>query len=117
MDQIDVPEAPELNVTFVPHVVVVEDDPSISSLLMYNFEASEAIEMLKESGLWMEKWSLDVKRSLDVRKSVSSSFSCPLPYSGLCNESNCRALRQNNGLYTQCKMVKKMGDYCKTCSN
>ena len=97
--------------------------------LMYNFEASEAVEVLKESGLWVVRDDVvryDVVRDVvvrddvvrdDVRKSASTfSFSCPLPYSGLCNESNCRALRQNNGLYTQCKMVKKNGDYCKTCS-
>jgi Skp family chaperone for outer membrane proteins len=39
-----------------------------------------------------------------------------MPYSGEYNEECCKGLRQNKGLYTQCEMSKKSGDYCKQCS-
>jgi hypothetical protein len=40
----------------------------------------------------------------------------PLPYNGEFNDSYCYALRQNNGLYTQCQIARK-GDkhFCKSC--
>ena len=40
----------------------------------------------------------------------------PLPYCGVANKCNCRALRLNHGLYTQCtQKVSKGMRYCKTC--
>jgi hypothetical protein len=40
----------------------------------------------------------------------------PLPYNGEFNEDCCHALRQNNGLYTQCQSSQKKGStYCKSC--
>ena len=40
-----------------------------------------------------------------------------LPFNGECDDSCCQALRQNNGLYTQCQMVRKGENvYCKSCS-
>ena len=48
-------------------------------------------------------------------RSVREKCKYPMPYSGEYNELNCRALRQNKGLYTQCQMVKKSGDYCNQC--
>ena len=40
----------------------------------------------------------------------------PLPYCGVANKSNCRALRLNHGLHTQCtQKVSKGMLYCKTC--
>lgn len=68
----------------------------------YNFDGGEALSKLLES----------------VGKSVSGGKKpkCPLPYSGEYNEECCKALRQNKGLYTQCEMSKKSGDYCKQCS-
>jgi len=47
---------------------------------------------------------------------LKSAF--PLPYNGELNESCCNALRQNNGLYTQCTGEKgKNGKFCKSCAN
>jgi len=66
MDQIDVPEAPELNVTFVPHVVVVEDDPSISSLLMYNFEAKGYRVEIIDNGEQADQRLLEITPDLIV---------------------------------------------------
>lgn len=66
----------------------------------YNFDGGEALSKLLES----------------VGKSVREKRKCPLPYSGEYNEECCKALRQNKGLYTQCEMSKKSGDYCKQCS-
>jgi hypothetical protein len=65
----------------------------------YNFDGGEALSKLLES----------------VGKSVSKP-KCPMPYSGEYNEECCKGLRQNKGLYTQCEMSKKSGDYCKQCS-
>jgi two-component system phosphate regulon response regulator PhoB len=66
MDQIDVPEATELNVTFVPHVVVVEDDPSISSLLMYNFEAKGYRVEIIDNGEQADQRLLEITPDLIV---------------------------------------------------
>ena len=57
------------------------------------------------------------KLCLSECKRVSKSKSkYPMPYSGEYNEECCKGLRQNKGLYTQCEMSKKSGDYCKQCS-
>jgi len=39
----------------------------------------------------------------------------PLPYNGEFNDKCCYALRQNNGLYTQCQGVPDKSDFCKQC--
>jgi Skp family chaperone for outer membrane proteins len=77
----------------------------------YNFDVEEALSKLLES---------DGKRVSDGKsvrggKRVSKP-KLPMPYSGEVNEECCKALRQNKGLYTQCQMSKKSGDYCKQCS-
>jgi len=66
----------------------------------YKFDGAEALSKLL---------------SVSDGKSVSKP-KCPMPYSGEYNEECCKALRQNKGLYTQCEMVKKSGEYCKQCS-
>jgi len=40
----------------------------------------------------------------------------PLPFNGEHNPECCQALRQNNGLYTQCQSAKNTGDFCKSCN-
>ena len=69
----------------------------------YKFDGGEALSKLCLS---------ECKR---VSKSKSKS-KYPMPYSGEYNEYCCKGLRQNKGLYTQCEMSKKSGDYCKQCS-
>jgi len=59
------------------------------------------------------------KRSASSRKEkkmpkIKASF--PLPFSGEHSDTCCQALRQNNGLYTQCQgSVKDEKQYCKSC--
>jgi Skp family chaperone for outer membrane proteins len=83
---------------------------SVKEVLMrcakeYNFDYEEAVKKV-------------FVESVREGKSVSERVEkpkLPMPYSGEVNEESCRALRQNKGLYTQCQMVKKSGDYCNQC--
>jgi hypothetical protein len=51
-----------------------------------------------------------------VSKSYKGSF--PLPFVGVENKDCCGGLKHNEGLMTQCRVLKKGSDeYCKTCKN
>lgn len=81
---------------------------------MYNFDASEAIRSLGLETLKLNKSKPVSAASVVKDKIVKASF--PLPFNGENNEISCQALRQNNGLYTQCQMGRKgSGKYCKSC--
>jgi hypothetical protein len=71
----------------------------------YNFDYEEAVKKV-----FVES----VREGKSVSERVEK-VKFPMPYSGEVNEESCRALRQNKGLYTQCQMVKKSGDYCNQC--
>ena len=74
----------------------------------YGFDAEEAM-----SSMGLIEVSVKKKTLVEKVKKVS----IPLPYSGECDEENCQALRQNNGLYTQCTVKKAEGsEYCKSCN-
>jgi len=83
----------------------------------YNFDAEEAIRSL---GLEMVK--LERKAPLKEKpekgpKEAAPKAAFPLPYNGSVNDACCYALRQNNGLYTQCPLFpKKDGKFCKSCT-
>jgi len=83
----------------------------------YNFDAEEAIRSL---GLEMVK--LERKAPLKEKpekgpKEAAPKAAFPLPYNGLIDHACCYALRQNNGLYTQCPLFrKKDGEFCKSCT-
>jgi hypothetical protein len=78
----------------------------------YNFDSSDALRMLNLSSGKMESKKQVEKKPKEVV--VKPAF--PLPYNGEHSMSCCQALRQNNGLYTQCQSNKKNGsDYCKSC--
>ena len=82
----------------------------------YGFDGETAI---RELGLeCVERMVVLPKKSSKVVKSkvVIEKASFALPFNGECNDSCCQALRQNNGLYTQCQLSRK-GDnlYCKSC--
>jgi chemotaxis protein histidine kinase CheA len=87
----------------------------------YNFDAEEAIRSLGLSMLKVERKSVSGSGSESKLKSkepkiVSMKAGFPLPYNGEFAESCCYALRQNNGLYTQCQgNRRKDSDYCKSC--
>ena len=80
----------------------------------YGFNAEEA------------KLSLNLQVSQAAKKSVESGPKkvakakalFPLPFNSEHSDSCCQALRQNNGLYTQCQASRK-GDatYCKSCQS
>jgi hypothetical protein len=50
------------------------------------------------------------------KKEAKAKAAFPLPFNGEHSDTCCQALRQNNGLYTQCQATRK-GDatYCKSC--
>jgi hypothetical protein len=82
---------------------------------MYNFDGEEAVRLLGLETLKLSRvkplCESDVKRK---EKIVKASF--PLPFNGENNEMYCQALRQNNGLYTQCQISRKGSvKYCKSC--
>jgi chemotaxis protein histidine kinase CheA len=82
----------------------------------YRFNASEAKELI---GLNVVKLSGKSGKS-KVKKSKKCSEpkpAFPLPYNGELNENCCFALRQNNGLFTQCTGDKRNGDFCKGCAS
>jgi len=89
----------------------------------YNFDAEEAIRSLGLSMLKVERKSVsgsgsgsESKLKSKEPKIVSMKAAFPLPYNGEFAESCCYALRQNNGLYTQCQGNRRKGsDYCKSC--
>ena len=78
----------------------------------YGFDSEEAIRLLNLRNVENKKTNKKV-----VREKVSvakSSFA--LPYNGEYMEGCCDGLRYNNGLYTQCQVVRKGGErYCKGC--
>ena len=78
----------------------------------YGFNAEEEIRLL---GLSTIKVS-GGKKKVVKEKVVVAKPRFPLPYSGEFNDSLCYALRQNNGLYTQCNGKRKEdGSFCKGC--
>ncbi len=81
----------------------------------YNFDAEEAISSLGLMNVRMERKN----NSQVVAKAKSEPVAkpaFPLPYNGEFNERCCFALRQNNGLYTQCQAIRKVDkSYCKAC--
>ena len=85
----------------------------------FNFDADEAIQMLGLNMIKLERKSpvkgVKVAKTAKVQ-APKSAF--PLPYNGEFNDACCYALRQNNGLYTQCTGLRK-GDasFCKGCAS
>ena len=81
---------------------------------MYNFDGEEAVRLL---GLETLKLSRVKSKTVSVVKEKIVKASFPLPFNGEFNEIYCNALRQNNGLYTQCQIARKgSAKYCKSCN-
>jgi hypothetical protein len=78
----------------------------------YDFDCDEALEMLGLVNAYVCHSKVkDVKSKVIKEK---SSF--PLPFNGELNNDLCYALRQNSGLYTQCKSMRNgVNSYCKQC--
>lgn len=84
----------------------------------YNFDAEEASRYLNLSMIKVErKAPMKVKSAKATKVSVPKS-AFPLPYNGEFNDACCYALRQNNGLYTQCTGVRRgESQFCKGCAS
>ena len=86
----------------------------------YDFDCDEALNMLG-----LVNASVSSRKCKDVKSNVKSNVksksivekaSFPLPYNGELNYDCCYALRQNSGLYTQCKSIRNgVNSYCKQC--
>ena len=86
----------------------------------YGFDQEEAIRMVGLNMLKLERKGPSRKDSKGqkVAKVVAPKAAFPLPYNGEFNDACCYALRQNNGLYTQCTGLRR-GDaqFCKGCAS
>ena len=84
----------------------------------YNFDSEEAIRLLGLNYIKLERkpTGKNVEKSTPKAKVMVAKPAFPLPFNGEFNEAYCYALRQNNGLYTQCQIARK-GDkhFCKSC--
>jgi hypothetical protein len=95
--------------------VIVRCVNALSS--QYNFDAEEAKRFL---GVEMIKVERKVVGKVLKEKAVKVSVpkaAFPLPYNGEFDDKYCFALRQNNGLYTQCVGIRKgENHFCKSCA-
>ena len=82
----------------------------------YNFSAEEAL-----SNLGVMSIEIGKKVGKKVVEKVAASVAkaaFPLPYNGEYKEECCSALRQNNGLYTQCTSGRRSeSPFCKGCAS
>lgn len=81
----------------------------------YNFDAEEAVRMLGLTNVKLNRAKpVDLKPKKEKVTVAKAAF--PMPYNGEFNDACCYALRQNNGLYTQCQAVRKgEAHFCKQC--
>ena len=77
----------------------------------YGFSGEEA---LRDLNVTVNVKKVEGKKVEKKEKKARARF--PLPFSGEYSDICCQALRQNNGLYTQCQDARKGdGSYCKSC--
>ena len=82
----------------------------------YSFNAEEAIRFLGLNEVKVSRNKPSKACKSAKVEAVKASF--PLPYSGECNDALCHGLRQNNGLYTQCQVARKVDkEFCKSCQS
>ena len=89
----------------------------------YNFDAEEAYRLLDLGMIKLERKAPIKAKSEKAPKVSAPKAAFPLPYNGELNDGCCYALRQNNGLYTQCSGLRRnggspdvKGDFCKSCA-
>lgn len=81
----------------------------------YNFDGSEALRLLNLENVKVESGK-SKNKSVVVKKVAAVKAAFPLPFNGEFKDTCCYALRQNNGLYTQCQVVRKgENSFCKQC--
>mgnify|MGYP006279951719 CR=1 FL=1 len=80
----------------------------------YDFDAAEAIKFLGLQNIKVERNRPEKVAKAPKEKAVKAAF--PMPWNGVCIAGCCSALRQNQGLYTQCTgSLKKNAVFCKQC--
>lgn len=81
----------------------------------YNFDAEEANRLLGIAMIKVER-KAPIKEKSPKVSMPKAAF--PLPYNGEFNDICCYALRQNNGLYTQCNGIRRKAEakFCKSCA-
>lgn len=85
---------------------------------LYNFDSTEAFELLNLDGITLEKRSLekrvDKKSEKRVEKAKKGAFQLPFHV----KEENCCGLKFAQGLFVQCHMRKvESSSYCQGCSS
>jgi chemotaxis protein histidine kinase CheA len=84
----------------------------------FNFDADEAIKMLGLNMIKLERKAPVKVKVAKAAKVTAPKSAFPLPYNGEFNDACCYALRQNNGLYTQCTGIRKgEASFCKGCAS
>ena len=84
----------------------------------YKFDAEEAIRFLSLENVKVERKESGKSKKNDVlvKKVAVVKAAFPMPFNGEFKDACCYALRQNNGLYTQCQVVRKgENSFCKQC--
>ena len=80
----------------------------------YGFDYDEAIRMVGIDMIKLERKAPVKTKAAKTVKVVAPKSAFPLPYNGEFNDACCYALRQNNGLYTQCSGLRKgEAQFCK----
>jgi hypothetical protein len=84
----------------------------------FNFDAEEAIQMLGLNMIKLERKAPIKGKVSKPAKIQAPKLAFPLPYNGEFNDACCYALRQNNGLFTQCTGTRKgEASFCKGCAS
>jgi len=86
---------------------------------VHNFDGSEMIRSmnLEDMCVISSKKVLKEKKVLVLKEKeiVGVKSKVPMPFNGCMKDNCCRALRQNQGLYTQCETIVSDGGFCKKC--
>jgi len=84
---------------------------------VHKFDAEEMIRSMNIADMSVNVASAgsSVTKKVKQVKEKKLKSKIPLPFDGCLKEGCCSALRQNNGLYTQCETVVSDSDFCKKC--
>jgi len=88
---------------------------------VHNFDGSEMIRSMNLEDMCVisssSKKVLKEKKVIVLKEKeiVAVKSKVPLPFNGCMKDNCCRALRQNQGLYTQCETIVSDGGFCKKC--
>jgi hypothetical protein len=86
--------------------------------MKYNFDGEEAVRFLGLAMVKVERKAPVKSKSSKVPKVSVAKSAFPIPYNGEFKDDCCYALRQNNGLYTQCTGLRKgLESFCKSCAS